>query len=567
MFLSNEAQVANNHKSATITIKPFVSPFRTLCMLMSLLPLVSLAAEDDLALLDGLGNHEYDITTDNELAQKYFNQGLRLYYAFNHPESIRSFREAQQLDSSCAMCFWGESLAWGPNINMPMDAPAGIAAYEALQKANAVLDEETEKERGLIEALDARYVAEQPDDRSKLDQAYAAAMQQLAERYPADDEIQTLRAEALMDLRPWDYWTEAGEPKEGMNEALERLKRVVKRSPEHPGACHFYIHAVEKVYPERAVECADRLAALMPAAGHLVHMPGHIYIRVGRYEDAIAANQHATHADESYIRDQRPGTNFYTAGYYPHNYDFLAFAALMIGRGQQATEAAEKVGELIPDEMMGSPGMDFLQQWSTRHLQVKVRTGDWQTILETPEPGADLPHAQALWHYAQGRALAATGDMAGAEKHFEKLSAIANGAEVEAMRMQFNRSPDILAVAREVLAGRIASGKEDHDRAAEHMQSAVRLEDALLYGEPPEWSVPVRQEQGEVLLAARRYAAAADAFREDLDRFAGNGWSLHGLAAAERALGNTRNARALESRFREVWAKADVEPTLLAEPQ
>lgn len=572
MFPSKKIHASNNRKSSTFTIKTFVSPFRTLCMLMSLIPLVSLAAENNSAeasvpLLDGLGNHEYGITTDNELAQKYFNQGLRLYYAFNHSEAIRSFREAQQLDPSCAMCFWGESLAWGPNINMPMDDPAGVAAHEAVQQANAALDAETEKEQALIEALDARYVADQPDDRSELDRAYAAAMQELAERYPADDEIQTLRAEALMDLRPWDYWTEAGEPKEGMEEALERLKRVVDRSPEHPGACHFYIHAVEKIYPERAVECADRLAALMPAAGHLVHMPGHIYIRVGRYEDAITANQHATHADESYIRDQRPGTNFYTAGYYPHNYDFLAFAALMIGRGQQATAAAEKVGELIPEEMMGSQGMDFLQHWRTRHLQVRVRTGDWETILATPEPGADLPHAQALWHYARGRALAATGDNAAAEKELEELTAIANGPEVEALTMEFNRSPDILAVAREVLAGKIASSQGDHDRAAEHMQSAVQFEDALVYGEPPEWSVPVRQEQGEVLLAAQRYDAAAEAFREDLDRFPGNGWSLHGLASAERALGNTREARELENQFRDVWAQADIEPTLLAEQQ
>ncbi|MCW8194522.1 hypothetical protein F6455_06960 [Proteobacteria bacterium 005FR1] len=526
---------------------------------MSLLPMASFAAEDEVALLDGLGNHEYDITTDSELAQNYFNQGLRLYYAFNHPEAIRSFREAQRLDPSCAMCFWGEALAYGPNINLPMDEASGVAAHEAVQKAKQALDEETAKERELISALDDRYVAEQPEDRSHLDQSYAETMAQLAERYPNDDEIQTLRAEALMDLRPWDYWTETGEPKEGMEEALERLKRVVARSPEHPGACHFYIHAVEKVYPERAVPCADRLAALMPAAGHLVHMPGHIYIRVGRYEDAIAANEHATHADESYIQDQRPGANFYTAGYYPHNYDFLAFAALMIGRGEQAIAAAEKVRELVPEEMLGTPGMDFLQHWRTRPLQVQVRTGDWQAILDTPAPGADLPHAQALWHYARGRALAATEDIAGAEKELQKLTAIANGPEVQSLKMEFNRSPDILAVGRDVLAGRIASTEGDHDKAADLMQQAVEHEDALLYGEPPEWSVPVRQEQGEVLLEAERYERAAQAFREDLDRFPGNGWSLHGLAEAERGMGNDGEAREIEKRFEDVWAEADVE--------
>lgn len=559
MFSLKDHSALHQAKSSISAVKPFISPARTLCLLISLFPLASLAADEKLSLLDGLGNLEYDITTDNELAQKYFNQGLRLYYAFNHPEAIRSFREAQRLDPSCAMCFWGEALARGPNINLPMDEASGVAAHQAVQKAKQALDEETAKERQLVEALDERYAAEQPKDRSHLDEAYADAMGQLAERYPADDEIQTLRAEALMTLRPWDYWTEAGEPKEGMEEALQRLKRVVARSPEHPGACHFYIHAVEKVYPERAVECADRLAKLMPAAGHLVHMPGHIYIRVGRYEDAIAANEHATHADESYIRDQRPGANFYTAGYYPHNYDFLAFAALMIGRGEQATAAAEKVGELIPKEMLGSPGMGFLQHWLTRHLQIRVRTGDWETILNTPAPGADLPHAQAMWHYARGRALTATGDTAAAEKELEKLTSIASGPEVQSLKMEFNRSPDILAVAREVLAGRIASAKGNHDKAAEHMQQAVQLEDALTYGEPPEWSVPVRQEQGEVLLKAERYEQAAQAFREDLDRFPGNGWSLHGLVVAERAMGNQGKAMETEKQFRDVWAKADIE--------
>lgn len=420
------------------------------------------------------------------------------------------------------------------------------------------MDAETEKERDLIEALGVRYVAEQPEDRSSLDEAYANAMRELAERYSDDDDIQTLHAEAVMDLSPWDYWTEEGKPKDEMDEALQRLEKVVARSPEHPGGCHFYIHAVEQVYPERAVECADRLAGLMPAAGHIVHMPGHIYIRVGRYEDAITTNEHATHADESYIQDQRPGANFYTAGYYPHNYDFMAFAALMIGRGEKAIEAAEQVRELVPKDMLGSPGMDFLQNGSTRHLQVRVRTGDWQTILDTPEPAANLPHARGIWHYARGRALAARGDTDAAEKELEQLTTIAASPEVEPMSMEFNRSADILAVAREVLAGRIASSKGEHDKAVEHMQAAVEAEDALRYGEPPEWTVPVRQEQGEVLLAAQRYDEAAEAFREDLDKFPRNGWSLHGLAEAERALGNTREANDIEKEFEDVWAKADI---------
>lgn len=536
----------------------YVPKVYAMSLLLSVLPTATIMAAEEVPLLDGLGNHHYAITTHSDQAQAYFDQGLRLYYAFNHAEAIRAFREAQRQDPSCAMCFWGEALAFGPNINMPMDAASGVAAFAAVQNAQQTLDDESEKERSLIEAQAVRYVPEPPADRSHLDQAYATAMGRLATRHPADDEIQTLHAESLMDLRPWDYWTESGEPQEGIEEALQRLETVVARSPEHPGACHFFIHAVEKLYPQRAVECADRLAALMPAAGHLVHMPGHIYVRVGRYEDAIAANEHATHADESYIRDHRPGAGMYTAGYYPHNYDFLGFASLMIGRGQDAIEAAEQVASLVPDEMLGTPGMDFLQHWRTRHLQMRVRTGDWEQVLATPAPGIKLPHAQAMWHYASGRALTATGDNDAADRDLEKLTAIANGAEVEPLRMEFNRSADILAVAREVLAGRIAESRGQFDKAETHMRAAVRNEDAMLYGEPPEWSVPVRQELGEVLLAAGKPDAAAEAFRQDLERFPGNGWSLHGLALAEQTLGNSSRAMELQQEFEEVWEEADI---------
>ena len=557
----------------TVPLKPDMHPFGTnrtrvpkfyaMSLLLSLLPMASITAAEDVPLLDGLGNHHYTITTSSDQAQAYFDQGLRLYYAFNHAEAIRAFREAQRLDPSCAMCFWGEALAFGPNINMPMDAASGMAAFAAIQQAQQVLDDESAKERSLIDAQAVRYVPEPPANRSHLDQAYATAMGTLATRHPADDEIQTLHAESLMDLRPWDYWTETGEPQEGIEEALQRLETVVARSPEHPGACHFFIHAVEKLYPQRAVECADRLAALMPAAGHIVHMPGHIYVRVGRYEDAIAANEHATHADESYIRDHRPGAGMYTAGYYPHNYDFLGFASLMIGRGQDAIKAAEHVASLVPDEMMGTPGMDFLQHWRTRHLQMRVRAGDWERILATPEPGIELPHAQAMWHYATGRALAATGDNDAAARELDKLKAIASGTEVQPLRMEFNRSADILAVAQEVLAGRIAESRGDFDQAETHMRAAVRNEDAMLYGEPPEWSVPVRQELGEVLLAAGEHDAAAETFRQDLERFPGNGWSLHGLARAEQSMGNRNRAMALQKEFEEVWKKADIK---LAQP-
>ncbi|HKJ03889.1 MAG TPA: hypothetical protein VJ997_15590, partial [Longimicrobiales bacterium] len=394
-----------------------------------------------------LGDHHYAITTDVPAAQTYFDQGLRLYYAFNHAEAVRSFRAGQALDPNCAMCWWGEALAWGPNINLPMDAESGLAAYAAIQHTLTLRDHASDVERELIDALSVRYGEAPVEDRSALDQAYADAMAGVATRHPEDPEVVVLYGESLMDLRPWDYWTADGRPKPGIEDALAGFERVIARDPKHPGACHFFIHAVEKVYPRRAVACAERLADLMPGAGHLVHMPGHIYVRVGRYEEAVEANMHAVHADETYIRDQMPGMGMYTAGYYPHNYDFLAFAASMIGRGAVAVEASDKVAALIPEEMFGAPGMDFLSHWSTRPYQVRVRFARWDELLATPPPPASRPHARAMWHYARGRALAATGDVPGARAHLDTLRTVAAGPALAGVRMEYNLSTDLLGIA------------------------------------------------------------------------------------------------------------------------
>lgn len=483
-------------------------------------------------LYDNLGTHHYAVTTTQSQAQAYFDQGLRLYYAFNHAEAIRSFEEAARLDPACAMCRWGKALALGPNINLPMDSASGVAAWEAVREAMARRHQASAKERALIEALERRYTSVPPADRAGLDSLYARAMGELARRYPADPEIATLHAEALMDLSPWNYWQD-GAPRPDTPEILDRLETVLAMSPDHPGANHLYIHAVEAVAPERAVPMAERLAALMPGAGHIVHMPGHIYIRVGRYEDAIRANEHAVHADESWISDQNPGLGVYTAGYYPHNYDFLAFAASMIGRRGQAIEAAEAMPGLVPEEMLGLPGMTFLQHHRTRHLQMKVRFARWDEIRDTPAPAEAFRHARAMWHYAQGRALAATGDADGAAQSLEHLRAIANDPEVAPLPLEFNTSGQVLGVAAEVLAGYVALARGDHEGAVARLRGAAAIEDAMNYGEPPEWSVPVRQDLGAVLLRIGRYAEAERAFREDLVRFPGNTWSLEGL---ERSL-------------------------------
>lgn len=500
-------------------------------------PAGSTATGARVPLYTDLGSHHWAITTRHPDAQRYFDQGLRLAWAFNHEEAVRAFEEGEHLDPTCAMCAWGVAWALGPNINAGMDSAAGVRALAAVRRARERADQVSPRERALIAALSARYSSDPAAERAPLDSAWARALAPLADRYPADREIQVLHADALMNLSPWDYWNADGTPRPGTAVLVSRLEGVIAANPSHPGACHLFIHAVEAHEPARALPCAERLAALMPGAGHIVHMPGHIYIRVGRYEDAIRVNEHAVHADESYMRDQPQGTGAYIGMYYPHNFDFLSFAASMMGRREQAITAAERLVTIPSDDLLREPGMGFLQTHVTRHLQMKVRFGQWQAIREAPAPAADLPHARAMWNYALGRALTAQGDVAGARAALTELEAAVVQAERTPLQLEFNSSVALLTIAREVLAGHIAVRTGDPARAIEHLREAVRLEDALVYGEPPEWSVPVRQELGIVLLDAGRAADAEQLFREDLKQFPENGWSLQGLMRSLEAQG------------------------------
>ncbi|MHB1225282.1 MAG: hypothetical protein ACYC2G_14740 [Gemmatimonadaceae bacterium] len=521
------------------------------------------APPDSVPLYDDLGDHHYRISTAVPAAQAYFDQGLRLYYAFNHAEAIRAFGEAQRRDSTCAICHWGEALAWGPNINAPMDSAAGVAAHAAIQRAVALRSHASEDERDLIDALATRYASPggAAGGRAALDTAYSAAMAEVARRQPGSADAAVLYVESLMDLRPWNYWTKDGEPQPGMADGMALLERTLAANPTHPGACHFYIHAVEAAHPERAVACAERLAALMPGAGHIVHMPGHIYVRVGRYMDAVTANEHAVHADESYIRDQRPEAGIYTAGYYPHNFDFLAFAAAMAGRSAQAIEATDRQASLVPADMLGAPGMAFLQHHLTRRLQLRVRFGRWDEILASDAPPDGLPHAAGIWHYARGRAFAANHRIQQAEAELAHVHAAATDPRLAGVKLEFNESQAILGIAEQVLAGSIASARGDHDEAIARLRQAARLEDALTYGEPPDWTVPVRHDLGAILLAAERPGEAEQVYREDLTRFPSNGWSLVGLAEALRAQGRAAEADEVAAEFQRAWAAADVKLT------
>ncbi|MDH3734203.1 MAG: hypothetical protein OEU54_11750 [Gemmatimonadota bacterium] len=500
-------------------------------------------------LYDNLGAHGRPITTGSDEAQAYFDQGLRLHYAFNHAEAIESYLIALANDESCAMCWWGIALANGPNINGAMDAAAGQAAQEAITEARAHADGASEVEQALIAALATRYGADPEADRTARDSAYADAMAGVAARFADDDDALTLYGAAMMNLRPWDYW--AGEysnrsPNPGTERILQVLERALEIDAENPGACHYYIHAVEAAFPKRAEACADRLAELMPGAGHIVHMPGHIYIRVGRYREAVAVNEHAVHSDETYIADQNP-MGVYPSAYYPHNYHFMAFAATMAGMSDKAMEASLIVSPKIPKAV--ALEVAWIQNAIVFPHLTGVTFGRWEEVLGFDMPDPDLRQATAVAHYARGVALAATGDAAGARAELERLRAIIEEDEA-------NAENPVMAIGMHALAGEIALRTGDSAGAITHFAVATDLEDAMVYEEPPLWYYPMRHSLGLAYLEDGRPAEAEEAYRQDLARFPANGWSLFGLAQALEAQG--KDASAVYDEFDAAWKDADV---------
>lgn len=496
--------------------------------------------EAGVPLYDNLGDHHVPITTDVPEAQQYFDQGMRLTYAFNHEEAIRSFREAARLDPDCAMCYWGIALALGPNINLPMQEDSVTPAMEALETAQALADTVSPREQAYIQALSHRYVQPAPEDRSSLDQAYAQAMGEMVEQYPEDPDAATLYAEALMNLSPWDYWHEDNTPAPNSRQLLSQLERVIEADPDHPGACHYYIHAVEAAYPERAVPCADRLAELMPGAGHLVHMPAHIYILVGRWDDAIEANLHAVHADEGYITD-RNVSGFYPALYYPHNYHFLAFAGMMAGRPQVALDASEQLIRLVDPATAWE--IPELQGLSPYHQLTLLTFEQYDEVLASPELPIDLPLAYGLDKYARGMALTAGGDTQQARAALEKVRQASTNIDEEP-------AVTLMDIAEQTLAGEIAAADGNTAEAIERLQTAVVLEDQLPYMEPPYWYRPVRHFLGAALLESGQPAEAERVYREDLERFPENAWSLEGLARSLEAQGKNADADHTHMRLR-----------------
>ena len=512
-------------------------------------------------LLDGLGNHHYPISTEDPLAQRLFDQGLTLAFAFNHQEAARSFRHAARLDPDCAMAYWGVALVLGPNINAPMDAADVPEAVEASERALELADRVTPKERALIEAVAKRYAFPPPEDRSSLDQAYADAMRNCARAYPEDDEIATLTAEAIMDLSPWDYWDKRLEPHPATLEILDLLETVLGRTSSHPGANHLYIHAVEYGRPELGIGAAKRLETLLPGAGHMVHMPSHIYIRVGEYHEGSLANERAVLSDDAYVTQCRQ-QGIYPLAYVPHNHHFLWAFLTLEGRRERALKAANELAKRVDPEMMRTPGLETLQHYWITPLYAQVRFGEWEEILQAPAPPSDLEYPNGVWHYARGMAFVRTGRLDEAESEWKALSEIVERPLMSRLRIwEINTFGSVLQICAEALAGELALARGDTENAIRLLEEGVAHQDSLKYNEPPDFHYPVRQSLGAAYLAAGMPEKADAVYRADLQEFPENGWSLFGLEQSLRAAGRDDDADGVHTRFERAWSWSDVELT------
>ena len=508
--------------------------------------------------LQNLGVHAFKVTTASERAQLFINQGLNLAYGFNHAEAGRAFAEAARLDPRCAMAYWGQAFVLGPNINAPMAPEEEPKAFALVQKALELKGTATPRERAYIEALAARYT-NKAEDRQKGDRAFADAMRTVVTTFPDDTDARTIFAEALMDLRPWNYWTRDGLPYEETREVQSALEAVLARNRSHPGALHLWIHLWEATdTPERAEAEADRLLPLMPGAGHIVHMPAHIYQRVGRHADVISSNLLAAKADEDYIAQCR-AQGMYPLGYYPHNVHFIWMGASVSGQRQLALDSARKLANAIPHEALGT--VPILQGFVVVPYWAMVRFGEWDAILADTGPRHDTTFTRGVWRFARAMAFTARNRLEEAEAELKELKTLAADPQLKGqVTFSNNTGQAILRIAPEVVAGEIAAKRKDWDRATLHLDRAIRYEDALIYQEPPDWHAPVRQNLGAVLIEAGRADEAEAVFWEDLKKNPENGWSLFGLAQALRAQGKNDDAARVEARFRKAWKDADVKP-------
>jgi tetratricopeptide (TPR) repeat protein len=507
----------------------------------------------DPPLWEGLGNLSYPITTDKEMAQRYFDQGLRLAYAFNHGEAYRAFRKAQELDPGCAMCFWGEAFVLGANINAGMEPAAVQPAFVAMTNAKARAAGASARERALIDALTTRYSPDPDADPAALAGAYADAMAAAHAQYPDDHDIAVLFADALMNTSPWDYWELDGRTLKGrLGQAAAALEGVLADNPDHPGAIHMYIHLTEaSATPEKAEPYADRLADLMPAAGHIVHMPSHTYYRVGRYLDSLKTNLKAVQADEAYLAHVQ-STGAVPYGYYPHNIHFVLVSAQMAGDAEHMLWAAERLDGKIPEEVAAEVG--WIQVILPAPYFAHAQFSPPDVVLSLEDPGDTFPYVKAMWRYARGVAHAAKGDLEAARAEAARISDINQSADFEMLLAWAVPAPDVLRLARHVLEGRIAQAEGNLDRAIQEFETAVQIQDSLPYLEPEYWYYPVRQSLGATLLMAGRADEATEVFRAALLDAPNNGWALYGLMQAYDAQNDQPAKAEAEKLFTKAWA-------------
>ena len=546
-----------------------MNKFKTTLLILTSVFIGSCSSEESLndlvtragaPLFEDMGNHTHPITTGDPYVQRYFDQGLTIDFAFNHAESARSFRAAQTLDPDCAMCYWGEALALGPNINVTSNGAVIMAdhereaAFAAIQKALLLKNSASQKEGDYIDALAKRYNGDLSSARAPLDQAYANAMRSLSQKYPDDDDAASLFAESLMNTMPWNYWIDADNPKPLTVEAIDKLEEVLARNPAHPMAIHLYIHAVESSSkPERAEAPADILLDLVPGAGHLVHMPSHIYWRVGRYADASKSNEMAAAVDEAYIAACN-AQGFYPAAYYPHNIHFLWASSSMEGRSKVAIEAGEKVAKNVRIEMIDQfPGVEFFK---TIPMQSLVQFGRWNEALQQPAPAERLEYANGIWHYTRAIAFANTGELAMAKKEQAMLGAYKNTDDVLHLDSIYYPASMLLDIADSLALGEIAMAEDNTTEAIVQFTKAVTAQDELPYTEPPFWYYPTRLSLGKALLTSGNASEAERVFKENLTRYPRNGWAMYGLIDALKA--QNKDSSEIQQRFDIVWANADV---------
>lgn len=501
-----------------------------------------------------LGGFHMTITTNSDLAQAYFDQGLIFYYGFNHDAAIASFEQAAALDSTCAMAYWGQALSAGPNINNPyMDSAAAYNAFKAVREALTHAKGAAPVEQALIGALAHRYAWPVPENRAALDSAYSDAMREVAHAYANDVDVQALAADAMMNLRPWDLWTPTGAAQPGTHDIVSILEAALALQQDHPGVCHLYIHTMEaSPFPDKALGAADVLRTRVPAAGHLLHMPSHIDIRLGRYEAAIEANLRGIQSDSSWLR----ADGFYNI-YRAHNYHFLAYAAMFDGQRERALRAAQDIRQTIPIELVRA-FPDFLDAFMAVPIHVMVRFGLWHQLLAESKPADDMPAHVAFWHYGRTVALAALDRTPEAVRELAALRS-AIRAVPESRMLGNNTVHAVLAVGLPHAEGEVAYRTRHYAQAFASLATAVRRDDELRYDEPWGWMMPVRHSLGALLLEQGRIVEAEAVYREDLRLHPENGWALHGLAECLHRLGRHQEAEETDILFKSSWSRADVD--------